>query len=227
MPVRPPRRPPGRSTSAPPQVAEGGVGQPEASPEHGAHPAEVAGAPDPAAVATGAAQAVPGEEGGVDIEIISSGDDYSEDPHEPNTFGGFFGESAEPPDAAMVRLHHMEQQHEQLADTVDSMQTQLAGVLSSQALLTDHVTGLERGLATVVTQQQTATADAAALRGDIQALLGHLTGGSLSLPQAAPPANTKVELPPEAEAAPSSGPTDQAGMAGPPPRPPRARQRSN
>ena len=116
----------------------------------------------------------------------------------------------------MIRLHHMEQQHEQLADTVDSMQTQLAGVLSSQALLTDHVTGLERGLATVVTQQQTATADAAALRGDIQALLGRLTGGSLSLPQAVLPATTKAELPPEAEAAAPNGPPDQAGLAAPP-----------
>ena len=65
------------------------------------------------------------------------------------------------------------------------MQTQLAGVLSSQTLLTDHVTGLERGLATVVTQQQAASGETAALRGDIHALLGHLTGGTLNLPNLA------------------------------------------
>ena len=110
----------------------------------------------------------------------------------------------------------MEQQHEQLADTVDSMQTQLAGVLSSQALLTDHVSGLERGLATVVTQQQTATADAAALRGDIQALLGHLTGGTIHLPQTAPPETTKEEPAADAEAAAATSPSDHSGQAAPP-----------
>ena len=195
------------------------LARPRPPPDHGAHSAEAAGALDPAAVATGAAQAVPGEEGGVDIEILSSGDDYSEDPYEANTFGGLFGEDAGPPDAAMNRIYHMERQYEQLVETVDNMGTQLAGVLSSQAQLAEHVTGLERGLAVVVTQQQTATADAAALRGDIQALLGHLTGGSIALPQAAPPANTKVELPPEGEAAPSTAPTDQTGLAGPSPGP--------
>ena len=213
----PPRRPPGRSTSAPPQVAEGGAGQAAFPPDHGAHPAEAADGLDPAAVATGLAQAVPGEEGGVDIEIISSGDDYSEDPYEPNTFGGLFGEHVGPPDAAMNRIQHMERQYDQLGETVDNMGTQLAGVLASQAQLAEHVTGLERGLAVVVTQQQTATADAAALRGDIQALLGQLSGGTVALPHVAPPASTKVELPPEGEAAPSTGPTDPTGLAGPSP----------
>ena len=109
----------------------------------------------------------------------------------------------------------MERQHEQLADTVDNMQTQLAGVLSSQALLTNHVTGLEHGLATVVTQQRAASDDAAALRGDIQALLGQLSGGSLALPHAAPSVAPKAEIPPEPEAAAPIAPPDQAGYAGP------------
>ena len=172
------------------------------------------GPPPSAEVAPVAAPTAPGDEG--DVELISSGDDYSEDPEEPNTFGGTFGDPSDPPDAAMIRLHQMERQHEQLADTVDSMQTQLAGVLSSQALLTDHVSGLERGLATVATQQQTATADAAALRGDIQALLGHLTGGTVNLPQPPPPALTKEEPAAEAgaEAAPST--SDHPGQAAPP-----------
>ena len=190
---------------------DGSAGEPDAAHGHGEHAAEAAGAPAPAAAAPAAAPAVPGEEG--DVEIISSGDDYSEDSQEQNTFGGLFGETSEPPDAAMIRLHHMERQHEQLADTVDSMQTQLAGVLSSQAQLTDHVSGLERGLATVVTQQQTATADAAALRGDIQALLGHLTGGTLNLPPTAPPATTKEEPAAEPVAAAVPGPSDQPGQA--------------
>ena len=103
----------------------------------------------------------------------------------------------------MNRLHYMERQHEQLADTVDNMQTQLAGVLSSQALLTDHVTGLERGLATVVSQQQAASGETAALRGDIHALLGQLTGGTLNLPTLAQNNTAKqepvVEAPAEAE----------------------------
>ena len=215
-----PRTPPGRSTSAPPQVAEGGPHQAKAPPDHEEHSADAVVPPDSVEDGPGIAQAVPGEGDGADVEIVSSGD-YSEDLNEANTFGGRFGDIG-PPDAAMNRIHHMERQYEQLGETVDSMGTQLAGVLSSQAQLAEHVSGLERGLAVVVTQQQTATADAAALRGDIHELLGRLTAGAITLPQAPLPAHMKAELPPDSEAAPSTAPTDPTGLAGPPAGPPEA-----
>ena len=116
----------------------------------------------------------------------------------------------------------MEQQHEQLAETVDTMQTQLAGVLSSQALLTDHVTGLERGLATVVTQQQAASSETAALRGDIHTLLGQLTGGTLHLPAFSQPPQAKQEPPPEAPTEPSSSHAELSDLAAIPVGPPGA-----
>ena len=131
------------------------------------------------------------------MEIVSSGDEYSEDSREPNTFGGRFGHHHSSYDPAAPRIAHMEQQHEQLAETVDTMQAHLASVLTSQAELTQHVTGLEQGLATVVSQQQAATADAALLRGDIQALLGHLTGGAVTLSTPTTPTQAKAELPAE------------------------------
>jgi hypothetical protein len=142
--------------------------------------------------------------------------------HELNTFGERFASASKPPDAATTRIQHMEQQHELLANTVDNMQVQLAGVLSSQATLTEHVSGLERGLATVVTQQQTATADAAALRGDIQTLLGHLTGGTIHLPQAATLEAKKEEAAAAAEPAAACSATDQPGQATPGTGPPGA-----
>ena len=122
----------------------------------------------------------------------------------------------------MIRLQYMERQHEQLADTVDNMQTQLAGVLSSQAQLTDHVTGLERGLATVVTQQQTASVEAAALRGDIHALLGHITGGTLNLPPVVQPITAKEEHAAEPGAAAAAGPTEPTDQTAIPVGPPGA-----
>ena len=171
----------------------------DAAPAEGAAPGAVKGGP----------------EDGADIEIFSSEEDYDEDPNE-QFHGGFAG----PPDAAMFRLHHMERQHEQLSDTVDNMQTQLAGVLSSQALLTDHVTGLERGLATVVTQQQAASSETAALRGDIHTLLGQLTGGTLHLPHFSQPTPAKQEPPAEAPTEPSSGHAELPDLAAIPVGPP-------
>ena len=173
-----------------------------------------------AAVAPGATPAA--SEDAADVEIVSSGDGYDEDPFEPNTFGGFFGQPSEPPDAAMNRLHHMERQHDQLAETVDTMQTQLAGVLSSQALLTDHVTGLERGLATVVTQQQAASGETAALRGDIHALLGQLTGGTLNLPTPEQHISAKQEPAVEAAAEAETGHDELSDLAAIPVGPPGA-----
>ena len=165
--------------------------------------------------ASGAAKREP--EDAADIEIVSSEEDYEEDPNEH-----FYGNFAEPPDAAMIRLHHMERQHEQLSDTVDTMQTQLAGVLSSQALLTDHVTGLERGLAAVVTQQQAASGETAALRGDIHALLGQLTGGTLHLPHFSQPTPAKQEPPTEAPTEAPSGHDELSDLAAIPVGPPGA-----
>ena len=122
----------------------------------------------------------------------------------------------------MIRLHHMERQHNQLADTVDTMQTQLAGVLSSQALLTDHVTGLERGLATVVNQQQAASGETAALRGDIHALLGLVSGGTLHLPNLAQPIPAKQEPAVEAAADAETGHDELSDLAAIPVGPPGA-----
>ena len=204
--------------SAPPPAADGGASEADAAHGPGGLAPAVDEEPPAAAVAPGATPAA--SEDAADVEIVSSGDDYDEDPHEPNTFGGFFGLPSEPPDAAMNRLHYMERQHEQLADTVDNMQTQLAGVLSSQAQLTDHVTGLERGLATVVTQQQAASGETAALRGDIHALLGHLTGGTLNLPNLAQHIPAKQEHAAEPSMAAAAGavePTDQTAIPGGPP----------
>ena len=215
-PARPPRGP-GRSSSAPPHSTDGAA-EPTAAAGPGGHDHGVSSGAaegginwDHAEGATATAAEVPGDV--IDVEIISSGDEYSEDSHE------LFAPAADPPDAATIRIHHMEQQHELLATTVDNMQMQLAGVLSSQATLTEHVAGLEQGLATVVTQQQTATADAAALRGDIQTLLGQLTGGTIHLPQTATLQAKKEEATAAVESAAACSAPDQPGQVpgtGPP-----------
>ena len=207
--------PPGRSPSAPPRQAAQSATAPD--PAQGAGDQEEMGAATDPANGGAPGTANGGPEDGADIEIFSSDEDYDEDPNE-QFHEGFAG----PPDAAMFRLHHMEKQHEQLSDTVDTMQTQLAGVLSSQALLTDHVTGLERGLATVVTQQQAASSETAALRGDIHTLLGQLTGGTLHLPAFSQPPQAKQEPPPEAPTEPSSSHAELSDLAAIPVGPPGA-----
>ena len=206
---------PGRSTSAPPPPAANGADAPDAAPRAEGLAAAVDEEPPDAPAAPGATKGEP--EDAADIEIVSSEDGYDEDPDEH-----FYGHSSGPPDAAITRLHYMERQHEQLADTVDTMQTQLAGVLSSQALLTDHVTGLERGLATVVTQQQAASGETAALRGDIHALLGHLSGGTLHLPNHAQPIPPKQEPAVEAAAEAEIGHDELSDLAAIPVGPPGA-----
>ena len=187
---------PRRATSAPHASGTGAAAEaPGAS--HAASPgASASSAPADAAAAApstpappfGMAEAVPGDHPeGPDVVILSDSSEYDEDADE------FQDAEAPPPTqseaAQFVRMTLMESQHNQLAATVDSMQTQLTDVLANQSQIAVHVEGLERGIANASASTNN---EITGLRGEIQALLGHLVGGiPTATPQ--PSANTGVD----------------------------------
>ena len=114
---------------------------------------------------------------------------YDEDDNEFN-----LAEAPTAPTPAQVaqfnRIAHMEQQHYQLASTVDAMQTQLNDVLANQNHIAEHVEGLERGIANATASTN---GEITGLRSEIQALLGQLVGGIPTAAMAQPSGPTGAD----------------------------------